>query len=74
MYKIITKVLASRLKMVMGSLVSEYQNAFIKGRLLDCSLITNEIIDSKLEEGGNGMVVIIDMMKAYDHVWWNFLQ
>lgn len=70
-----TKVLASRLKLVMGPIVSKYRNAFVKEQqILDCSLVENEIIDSKLSEGVNGLVVKIDLMKAYDHVSWNFLE
>lgn len=30
------------------------------------------IIDSKMGKGGIGMVVNVDMMKAYDHISWNF--
>lgn len=45
-YKIIAKVLANRLKTVMGKLVSNQQNAFIKGRqIIDASLIANEVLD-----------------------------
>lgn len=43
-------------------------------QIFDCSLIANEIIDSKLGKGGNGMVVMIDMVKSYDHVLWYFLE
>ena len=45
-YKIIAKVLANRLKTVMGKLVPNQQNAFIKGRkIIDASLIANEVLD-----------------------------
>lgn len=32
-----------------------------------------EVIDAKLKEGGGGMVFKVDIMKVYDHVYWNFL-
>ncbi|KAL5714065.1 hypothetical protein ACHQM5_016077 [Ranunculus cassubicifolius] len=48
---------------------------FMKGRqIIDCCLVANELIDSKRKQGGGGMAVKIDMMKAYDHVSWNFLE
>ncbi|RVX01086.1 Transposon TX1 uncharacterized 149 kDa protein [Vitis vinifera] len=45
LYKLLAKVLANRLKKVIGKVVSSDQNAFIKGRqILDASLIANEVM------------------------------
>ena len=44
--KIISKVLVNRLKPIMDSIITPYQNAFIKGRnIFDNILLAHEIID-----------------------------
>jgi len=46
MYKILAKVLANRLRSVIGSVISDSQSALIKGRqILDGILVANEIVD-----------------------------
>ena len=77
-YKIILKILVSRLKPFMDTFITPYQNAFIQGRnIIDNILLAHEIFDmlgkKKHHKIGYGALKI-DISKAYDRVNWNFLK
>ena len=74
LYKILAKVLANRLKRVVGKVVLEAQNAFVEGRqILDAALITNEAVDEMLRRKESGVLCKLDIEKAYNHLDWDFL-
>ena len=74
LYKILAKVLANRLKKVVGKVVSEAQNAFVEGRqILDATLIANEAVDATLRRRDSGVLCKLDIEKTYDHLDWEFL-
>ena len=77
-YKIIMKIMVNRLKPLMNSLISPFQNAFIQGRnICDNILLAHEIMDTMGEKKGRKKgygALKVDMCKAYDRVSWNFLR
>ena len=77
-YKVASKVLAKRLKPIMEDIITPYQNAFIKGRLIsDNLIIAHELIHTiKTKKKGRARFVAIkvDLSKAYDRLSWNFLE
>ena len=74
LYKLLAKVLANRLKKVVGKVVSSTKSAFVEGRqILDAALIANEVIDSLLKRKESGVLCKLDLEKAYDHINWDFL-
>ena len=45
------------------------QNAFIESRqILDASLIDNAVIDSMVKKKESGVLCMLDIGKAYDHL------
>ena len=73
-YKILAKVLANRLQAVLNELIGPNQFSFIKGRkILNCSLVANEVIDEIKKKEIGGLIFKVDFEKAYNSVDWSFL-
>ncbi|XP_074318651.1 uncharacterized protein LOC141655470 [Silene latifolia] len=76
-YKLVSKVLANRLKVFLGNIVSENQSAFTPGRWIsDNILVAFELFHhmKNTRQGDGHMALKRDMAKAYDRVEWNFLE
>ena len=77
-YKLISKVLANRLKSLLPSIVSENQSAFQARRVItDNILMAFETLHyMKTQQNGSTgfMALKLDISKAYDRVEWSFLE
>lgn len=76
-YKLVSKVLANRLKIFLSDITSVNKSAFTPGRLItDNILVAFEIfhfMKSSMHVDGS-MALKLDMAKAYDRVDWGFLR
>lgn len=73
-YKVISKVLANRLKKVIGSEVGEVQSAFIAGKnILDGPLMINELVMWLKKTNREALILKVDFNKLFDSLSWDFL-
>jgi hypothetical protein len=74
LYKILAKVLANRLKKVLGKLISKAQSAFLPNReILDGVLVVKELLDLAKRRKDKSLMFKVDFERAYDTVNWKFL-
>lgn len=74
-YKVISKILVTRLKSLLLELVNENQYAFVKGRQIQVNiLLMHEIVKNyKKTSGPKDSAIKVDIMKAFDMVKWEYL-
>ncbi|GKA89823.1 RNA-directed DNA polymerase, eukaryota [Tanacetum coccineum] len=73
-YKVVTKILANRLAMVISNIVSNTQSAFVSERqILDGPFIINEVLHWCKRKNKKAMFFKVDFAKAYDSVRWDYL-
>ena len=78
LYKIMAKVLANRLKLLLPSIINESQSAFVPRRsITDNVIATFEVIHhmKRKSQSNVGEVALkIDISKAYDRIKWGYLR
>ncbi len=73
-YKIVAKLLATRLQKVLFKLISPDQSGYLKGRYIGNNIRNiYDIIDFTEQMQTHGMIVFIDFEKAFDTIKWDFL-
>ena len=74
MYKILAKVLANRLRSIIGSVISDSQSSFVKGQqILDGILVANEVVDDARRCKKELLLFKVDFEKPYDSIDWSYL-
>lgn len=73
-YKIVSKLLANRLKEVLPKVIGEEQSAFLSGRSMMDSIVTaNELIHDARIRKKQLLIFKVDFEKSYYSVRWDFL-
>ncbi|XP_010463164.1 PREDICTED: uncharacterized protein LOC104743817 [Camelina sativa] len=75
LYKVVSKIIANRLKIILPSFIAPNQSAFIKDRLMmENLLLASELVkDYHKESISPRCMMKIDISKAFDSVQWPFL-
>ena len=76
--RIVSKVIANHLKLILPNVISDSQSAFVPNRLInDNTTVAFEVLHRMRNKrtGKKGQMAIkLDISKAYDRVEWSFLQ
>ena len=74
-YKILAKILVSRLKKVIDTVISEEQTGFVPGRVITWNSHLLNLIQAYIEETDEeGLFIFLDCEKAFDRCSWPFLR
>ena len=73
-YKLISKVLANRLKSVLPCIINEDQTCGIPGRTINSNLsLLRDIVTYSNSVNSSAALICLDQLKAFDRVDWNFI-
>ena len=73
-YKIISKVIINRLKPLLPKLISSKKLGFVERRhILDGVILVHEMLHSLKSSRTPGMMIKLDIVKAYDKLSWQYI-
>jgi hypothetical protein len=73
-YKILTKIIANRIKTILPIIIPENQGGFIKGKhIVDNIILVQEALHSSIWSKYKVMIIKLDLTNAFDRVRHNFL-
>ena len=73
-YKILTKVIAKRIKKVLPTLINPDQTGYVKGRYVGENVrLIYDLIDYTDKLSKKGIAIFLDFKKALDSIEWNYL-
>jgi hypothetical protein len=74
-YKIIAKIISRRLKPILSEVISKEQFGFLNGRQIHEAIgVAQEGLHSLKSHRSKGVVLKIDLSKAFDRVNWSFIR
>lgn len=74
-YKIISKVIANRLKPLLPSLILEEKTCYVEGRqILNNIIQAHEVVHSLKTNKQVGMIIQLDLAKAFDKLSWSHIR
>jgi hypothetical protein len=74
-YKLLTKVIARRLKPILPTIISLEQSGYVEGRQIMYSVIlAHEVIHSLQKTKTPGMLLKLDLSKAFDKISWQYMR
>jgi hypothetical protein len=73
-YKIITKVIVLRLKLVPPFIISKVQSGYVEGRkIMDSVILVHEVIHSLKSTRTPSMLIKLDLSKSFDRISWQYM-
>jgi hypothetical protein len=74
-YKIISKVIALRLKPILPFIISKEQSGYVEGRqIMDSVILVHEVIHSLKSTRTPGMLLKLDLSKSFDKLSWQYIR
>ena len=69
LYKILSKVIASRINIVLPKIIHNDQNGFVKGRFIgECIRTTADVMQIAMNKKITGILLMVDYQKAFDSI------